>query len=191
MASPSRMTRALRAAIITHEIARRYAEGEPVEVLAATLKVTKKRFGAIRRAEGWLRSRRKTARTRPRTDVPHNAAASETAVAHPPPAPAAPAKAADIGALVERQLCAIDSILEDLRGAPAGEPERHARTIASVSRTLKELMRLRAQSADTADDDDMPEDIDEFRLALAKRIEAFVASRTDNSLGAAGGDPDA
>lgn len=108
---------------------------------------------------------------------------------------AAPAAAAGIAAqvqrTVERELAAIDAILARL--ADAGEPtpaaERTARTLASLTRTLKEVQRLRAAETDKGtatqvpaaddDDDDMPRDIDEFRRELARRIDAFVASRTD------------
>jgi hypothetical protein len=58
--------------------------------------------------------------------------------------------------------------------------EQAGRALASLTRTLRELNGLLAQhqlSAADGWDDDMPEDIDEFRLELARRIEAFVQSR--------------
>jgi hypothetical protein len=47
-------------------------------------------------------------------------------------------------------------------------------------RTLRELNALLSQHPLRAagDYDDMPEDIDAFRLELARRIRAFVASRS-------------
>lgn len=60
--------------------------------------------------------------------------------------------------------------------------ERSARTLATLTQTLHALARLRAGSLpdqETHYDDDMPRDIDEFRRDLARRIDAFVASRTD------------
>ena len=60
--------------------------------------------------------------------------------------------------------------------------ERSARTLAILTQTLHALQRLRAGSLpeqETPHDDDMPRDIDEFRRDLARRIDAFVASRTD------------
>jgi hypothetical protein len=66
--------------------------------------------------------------------------------------------------------------------------EKTARALESVMRTLKEVDRLRfvhAAPAATGDDDnydDLPRDLDEFRRALAQRIEAFVASRPDDDL---------
>lgn len=77
--------------------------------------------------------------------------------------------------------------------------ERSARTLATLTQTLHTLQRMRAglpaEHESISDDDfardditrdDMPADIDEFRRDLARRIDAFVASRTDGD--AADGD---
>jgi hypothetical protein len=56
--------------------------------------------------------------------------------------------------------------------------EQAGRALSSLTRTLRELNTLLAQHhTRAAECDDMPEDIDAFRHALARRIEAFVASR--------------
>jgi hypothetical protein len=50
-----------------------------------------------------------------------------------------------------------------------------------MTQTLKQLQQLRSGAPGRGGyvyDDDMPEDIDAFRLDLARRINAFVASRT-------------
>ncbi|MBI5911966.1 MAG: hypothetical protein HY848_18715 [Betaproteobacteria bacterium] len=92
---------------------------------------------------------------------------------------------------------------EEARRAPRrGErtpaaTERGARSLAILTQTMQTLQRLRAgdhtptdlPERDSIHDDDMPHDIDEFRRDLARRIEAFVASRTDES--DARGDSDA
>jgi hypothetical protein len=83
---------------------------------------------------------------------------------------------------VARVLPAIEAIVGRLgaHGTDTSEMERAARALGSLTRTLRELNMLLRQGggalADSRreDDDDMPEDIDEFRLALARRIEAFV-----------------
>jgi hypothetical protein len=69
--------------------------------------------------------------------------------------------------------------------APLGAG-RTARTLALLTQTYQHIQRLRAGERLGArphggidDDDDMPADIEEFRFELARRIEAFVASRTD------------
>jgi hypothetical protein len=69
--------------------------------------------------------------------------------------------------------------------------DRCARTLATLTQTLHTLQRLRAgenpeHESGNDDFDDRPRDINEFRRDLARRIEAFVASRTDG--GDAGGD---
>ncbi len=64
----------------------------------------------------------------------------------------------------------------------AGELEKAGRTLGTLTRTLRELNALLAQhnapldSAQT-DDDPVPQDMDEFRYELARRIRAFIAAR--------------
>jgi hypothetical protein len=61
------------------------------------------------------------------------------------------------------------------------EMERAARALSSLTRTLRELNGLLSEhQARVVNDDDMPEDIDAFRIDLARRIEAFVASQPDD-----------
>jgi hypothetical protein len=89
---------------------------------------------------------------------------------------------------VARVLPAIEATVAKL-AAGATHPrelERAARALTALTRTLRELNGLLSQrhaaAADAHDDDmfddDMPEDIDAFRLDLARRIDAFVAART-------------
>jgi len=71
---------------------------------------------------------------------------------------------------------------------PSVEADRTARTLSSLTTTLHRLQRLRAgHIEDSLDDDydDIPTDIDAFREALARRIEAFMESRTDEECGLA------
>jgi hypothetical protein len=66
--------------------------------------------------------------------------------------------------------------------------QRSANILASLTRILQMVARMRAgrmHENGSLTDDDMPLDLDEFRLDLARQIEAFVASRTDD--GDAGG----
>ena len=86
---------------------------------------------------------------------------------------------------VARVLPAIETIVAKLGSEPMHprEMERAARALAALTRTLRELNNLLSQRQAAAADavvpfDDMPEDIDAFRHALARRIEAFVASHT-------------
>ena len=66
------------------------------------------------------------------------------------------------------------------------ERERDVRMLASLVQSLRGLSTIApgegtgapAARLDDEPHDDMPEDIDEFRIDLARRIDAFVASRT-------------
>ena len=63
-----------------------------------------------------------------------------------------------------------------------------AQVIANLTATLRRLQpMLGAPAKADQDHDDMPADIDEFRRDLARRIDAFVASRTESRH--ADGDP--
>jgi len=66
------------------------------------------------------------------------------------------------------------------------DAERTARTLSALTTTLHRLQRLRAGDIESRlpdDYDDPPADIDAFRDALARRIEAFMESRTDEECG--------
>jgi hypothetical protein len=72
-----------------------------------------------------------------------------------------------------------------LKSVPHGTEAagRTSRTLADLTATLERLHRLEIgapqhEGQDTYDD--MPADPDEFRLDLARRIEAFLASRPDD-----------
>lgn len=91
---------------------------------------------------------------------------------------------------VETELDAVQRVLEVLDPADKDEAERIARTLASISRTLREASALNqpedAASHDDPDDDPVPGDIDEFRRELARRIRGIVDAerrRTGEGLG--------
>ena len=106
------------------------------------------------------------------------------------------------GALA-RVLPAIETTLARLT-APSQHPretEQAARTLGVLVRTLRELNALAGQHAPQGDgqggnddrDDDggsMPDDIDQFRRDLARRIEAFVAELQEAESRAAAPDGD-
>jgi hypothetical protein len=80
---------------------------------------------------------------------------------------------------VLEELRAVEAMRAKLKRNPA-DAERTARTLSSLTETLQKLQRLQCTLPETElkDDDDMPADIDEFRNELARRIKAFVDSRT-------------
>jgi len=92
------------------------------------------------------------------------------------------ALALNLQSAVERELAAIDRVLATLGRADSLNPERAARVLASLARTLREIVTLTtakkpAPDPDDADDDDMPRDLDEFRRELARRMDAFASAR--------------
>ena len=86
---------------------------------------------------------------------------------------------------VARVLPAIEATVGKIAAAPMPprEMERAARALSSLTRTLRELNALLSlhQARGAGHEDDGPEDIDAFRIELARKIDAFVASRTGES----------
>lgn len=106
-------------------------------------------------------------------------------VADPPPhEPPAASMVARVSDAIERELSKIERIVGNpsrLYPAQRIETESRARVLASLARTLKEVMRLREQergagddNAKAADDDAVPRDLDEFRRELSRRLEGLV-----------------
>ena len=175
---------------------------EPVASMAADLDVEPASLNRIARRYGWLRRNPTPARdVSPALRILQDAQAMEAA----PPAQdlsevAAPPELSTIDRL-ERAVLAELATIEAMRAALGRMPQqpsgaqRTVRTLSILTQTLQHLQRLRAGSAGETqnnsgsndhDEDDMPADIDEFRRDLARRIDAFVASRTDAT--GAGGD---
>jgi len=102
-----------------------------------------------------------------------------------PDQPAATSMVARVSDAIERELSKIERIVGNpTRMLPAQriETESRARVLASLARTLKEVMRLREQergagddTTKAADDDAIPRDLDEFRRELSRRLEGLVA----------------
>jgi hypothetical protein len=80
---------------------------------------------------------------------------------------------------VERELDAVERVLACLRPANEGEVERTARTLASLARTLRDIVAFDDPPAVEPDDDDDagPRDMDEFRRDLARQIDEIIAAR--------------
>jgi hypothetical protein len=78
---------------------------------------------------------------------------------------------------VERELVQIDAIVgkNHVLKAQRTEAERRVRTLSSLARTLTEVRKLRAEEDKLKPKhDDGPEDIDEFRRALAQKLDRLV-----------------
>ncbi|HEY0328795.1 MAG TPA: hypothetical protein VGC77_06795 [Rhodopseudomonas sp.] len=95
------------------------------------------------------------------------------------PKPASGLKLLDrVSRSIEREINQIEALVggSHLKEKQRTEAERRARTLASLTKTLSELRRLRAtEQARAADDDAVPRDLDEFRRALSRRLEQLVA----------------
>ena len=83
---------------------------------------------------------------------------------------------------IERELSKIETIIGVSHVPPVlrTEAESRARVLASLARTLKEVMRLREQERNACEektkaaDDSIPRDLDELRSELARRLEVLV-----------------
>ena len=121
----------------------------------------------------------KARETRPRhsliTPTNHKRSAVER-LDDPPPAPVA-VMLGRVSLAIERELTQIERIVGGIRTKPAErtEAERRARTLASLARTLREVMQLRAGEEKKQDDDAVPRDISQFRRQLARRLEQLAA----------------
>jgi hypothetical protein len=107
----------------------------------------------------------------------------------------------DRRSLVERMMRSAERQVAEIElrvGSPRHDREKDARMLAVLARAMRELTAVDALNRDLerasqaasdntpntaiVDDDPPPENIDDFRNELARRIEAFVASRTDGGL---------
>ncbi len=112
------------------------------------------------------------------------------------PAPPDPAALDRIERALLAELATVEAMRESLDKEPLRpiDAERTARTLSILTETLTKLRRHRLAAAAQAGpdhDDDFPADIDEFRRGLARRIRAFIASRTARSDAERDAGPDA
>lgn len=111
----------------------------------------------------------------------HQGRARRSAVerANDPPPAAGQALIARVSRAIERELTQIEAIVGGHYVAPRQrtEAERRARTLASLARTLREVtaLRLSEKKEKREDDDAVPRDLGELRLALARRLDQLVA----------------
>jgi len=93
--------------------------------------------------------------------------------------------------VAEREMDAIERIVAVLRPSDPLEAEHGARTLASVSRVLRDITHLTTPDNETLSDDDaidpVPRDVDEFRNELARRIRNLIEERTANRRGSSDG----
>ena len=84
------------------------------------------------------------------------------------------------------ELAAVERMRAMLDAEPQSplDAERTARTLSSLTVTLQRIQRMQCGPPITGaeNDDDLPADLDAFRDALARRIEAFFARRRTKTL---------
>ncbi len=125
---------------------------------------------------------RSVRRTPPRK--PRKLTATDFAAAPPPGETSVTSMVARVSDAIERELSKIEHIVGNpsrLYPAQRIETESRARVLASLARTLKEVMRLREQERGAGDDTtkaaDDDGDLGEFRRELSRRLEALVEGR--------------
>lgn len=165
----------------------------PVDDIAGMLDLSRSNFYRRVREGGWRGRRASAAAFHFTRALSNRAAAVMTAEAGAQPRadaapPAAPisdqqrmALALRLQQVVEREMDAVERILEKIKPSDQIEAEHGARTLAGVSRTLREIKALNTPQEEPApddiDDDPIPPDIDEFRFELARRIRGFIEAR--------------
>ncbi len=85
---------------------------------------------------------------------------------------------ARVSSAIEDELTQIEMIVSGgVKLRERAQAERRARTLASLARTLREVMQLRAGEEKTKRDDDaVPRDIGELRRELARRLDKIVTA---------------
>jgi hypothetical protein len=166
---------------------------EPLAAIAADAGIWPSSVNRIARRQGW-----RLRKDRPPRDLPpalkaqmaaEAAVQAEVAamnIAVTPDAGAGATVADRLERAIEKELRAVEIMRATLgpEPQPAAEAERTARTLSTLTATLFKVRRLRAGDAvpearagQGVDDGDLPDDLDRFREALARRIETFVRSR--------------
>lgn len=92
--------------------------------------------------------------------------------------------------ITEREMAVVERVIGILKPTDQAEAERTMRTLATVSRVVREAAALNMPdevTPDDPDDDAIPLDIDEFRLELARRIRGLIEKHRGNEGEGAGG----
>jgi hypothetical protein len=162
----------------------RYEEGdEPNASIARRLGISERTFSRNVVRWGWERRRQSARREM------MQAARDPVVPDLPAFTPEDEAAAADIEATVQHTIAAIRMIVARLpRGRNVSEAERSARALATLTRTLQEVIRLRPkQTSPEPANDRGPDDPDEFARMLLRRLEEFKARRAAAVPDGAGG----
>jgi len=92
--------------------------------------------------------------------------------------------------MLEDELARIESTFKEVGACTEGAFDNRMRALLGVTKTLREVELMSKPDEvipPDADHTDATRDIDEFREALARRIESFVAAQQDPDGGTDGG----
>jgi hypothetical protein len=169
----------------TANIKRRYEETEePVACIAKDFGVHRKTIEQLAKREGWLMRKQRGPRDLPPgLKLELDAENALRAVAPTMDESERLSMAERLERAVEKELAALEQAQAACGGElpTTSEGDSHARTIERLTGALYKIRHLRKPETVTSGlaEMDMPKDIDEFRHALALRIEAFVRRRRD------------
>jgi len=111
-------------------------------------------------------------------DPPAENGGSNSATANPPRREPPLALAIRVYDAVQRQMDTIETIQKTLRPTQEIQSERTVRILSALNRALREIAMIaktdQTTFADAADTDPVPNDLDQFRRELARRIEGLV-----------------
>ena len=152
-------------------IRRDFADGEPVAVIKSKYNVSQATFDAC--VDG------KVPGHPPMPPIPRR----KTRLGKATQADIRSVLIAKLWRTAKRQVSEVEARLKAVALQPS-ERESDNRMLAVLVKTVRELAALddardaRNISTDVIDDDPIPQDIDEFRRELARRMDAFVVART-------------
>ncbi|WP_441229257.1 hypothetical protein AB7828_02060 [Tardiphaga sp. 215_C5_N2_1] len=166
---------------------------EPINSIAIDVGVSAGTMRRLAARWGWKASKDRAARDLSpamKLALEAEAATDEPSIADETGDPSKlPSLAERLEAAVEKELAAVEAMRVHLGARPAApvDSQRTAQTLGSLTETLFKVQRLRAPDiAQAGLVDELPDDADGFRVALAERIERFVRSRADTCVAGAG-----
>ena len=171
----------------------------PVKEIAAMMGVSRWTLESRIREWEWKRRRHPTGPVDLLRAVRGAAVAAVTAPGLPEATivPVTPERRAALAArimdVVERQMDAIERVLATVQPNDPGEGERGMRMLASITQTLREIAALNKPdevTPDEADADAIPDDMDELRYELARRLSALIDARCERESGGVRGTAD-
>lgn len=184
-------------------VRQRYEEtNESLEAIARDFDCHRSSIERLARVHGWMLRKHRVARDLPAAlqldlavaHVLHTATNADSSAERPVPEISTadaerplvePSLALRLELAVARELEKVEALRAETGSASRRtvEAERIARTLSALTQTLFKVRRLREPGSSIADEhDQFPVDADEFRLELARRIDAFVRSRSDAGL---------